>query len=74
MYLFILEREREREHEQGQRAKGEGETQADSRAGHGAWHGAEIVTWAKIKSQMLNWLNHPGIQQLKILKVFVNLF
>ena len=23
----------------------------------------EIMTWAKIKSQKLNWLNHPGIPQ-----------
>ena len=30
-------------------------------ARHRAWtHDHEIMTWAKIKSQMLNWLSHPG--------------
>ena len=34
-------------------------------AQHRAWHGAPshdpgIMTWAWIKSQMLNWLSHPG--------------
>ena len=28
----------------------------------------EMVTWAKSKSQMLNWLNHPGIPGNVILK------
>ena len=31
-----------------------------------AWHGArshnpETITWAEIKSRMLNWLSHPGV-------------
>ena len=34
---------------------------AQCRAGRGApSHNLEIMTWAKIKSQMLNWLSHPG--------------
>ena len=33
-------------------------------AKYGAWsHHPEIMTWAKMKSQMLNQLSHPGAPQ-----------
>ena len=33
-------------------------------AQHGAWtHNPEIMTWAKIKSQIFNWLSHPSAPQ-----------
>ena len=46
-------------------AEGKGESLQPTphlhRAQHGVWsHDAEIMTWAEIKSQMLNWLSHPG--------------
>ena len=35
----------------------------------GAWsHDCEIITWAKIKSQMFNWLTHPGTPKKHVLK------
>ena len=38
-------------------------------AWHGAWsHNPEIMTWAEIKSQTLNWLSHPGAPQLTFKK------
>ena len=59
--LFILEREREQER------AGRGAERISSRLPieYGAWCGAqsqdpEIMTWAKIKSQLINWLSHPG--------------
>ena len=55
-FIYLREREREFVHEarEGQREK-ERETQADSKL-YGTWsHDHEITTWAKNKSQMLNW-------------------
>ena len=44
-------------------------------AHHGTWHGAwsnnpDIMTWAKLKSGMLNWLSHPSIL-MKIIFVHI---
>ena len=40
------------------------------RAQRGAqFHNAGIMTWAEIKSQMLNQLNHPGTPTFKYLKL-----
>ena len=60
IHVFILEREREQE--MGQRER---ECQADSRLNAEPdigvrSHSSEITAWAKIKSWMLNQLNHPG--------------
>ena len=42
---------------------------AQHRAPHGAWsHDPGVVTWAEIKSQMLNWLSHPGAPRRELLK------
>ena len=39
-------------------------------AQHGAWtHNSEIKTWAEIKSQMINWLSHPGVSMRSSLNV-----
>ena len=39
-----------------------------------AWlHNPEIMTWAEIKSWMLNWLRHPGASSL-FLKFFFSYF
>ena len=64
VYLFIL---RERESREGaERREGEKEFQAGSVAVStepNSWlelTTREIMTWAKIKSQMLTWLCHPG--------------
>ena len=35
-------------------------------------HHREIMTWAKIKSQMLIWLSHPGVPNLIFLKILFN--
>ena len=38
--------------------------------GHGAWyHNPGIVTWAKIKNQMLNQLSQQGASRLKFFTV-----
>ena len=58
--LFIeREREREREHEhEWYRGKERGKERIRSRlCTVSTKH--EIITWAQIKSQMLNWLSHP---------------
>ena len=34
----------------------------------------EIMTWAKTKSQLLNWLNHPGAPHLRFLKDVLHCF
>ena len=47
----------------------EGEGESESQAGstpnmelNGVWsHNLKIMTWAKIRSLMLNWLIHPGM-------------
>ena len=70
--IFII-LERERQHMsmrsgwegRGRARKGErilSRLHAHHRAGHGAgsYH-PNIMTWAEIRSQRLNWLNHPGI-------------
>ena len=54
----------------GSRGRRKGrENLKQAHAQHGAWHGAqhgarshdpEIMTWAEIKSRMLNWLSPPG--------------
>ena len=56
----------------GEGAGGEGdwESQVDSESEHRApWgaesHDPEIMTWAKIKSQILNWLSHL-VAQIKL--------
>ena len=41
--------------------------QFQHRAGCGVQINCEIMTWAKIKSQMLNWLSHPGTPMKTIL-------
>ena len=48
--------------EVGRRAEGEGErilSRFHTQCGAGS-HNPEIMTWLEIKSQMLNWLSHPG--------------
>ena len=69
VFIFILELEWAR-----RGAEGEGE-RVSSRlpAEHGAQQGAqshhtEIMTWAKIKSQIFNWLSHPGAPILTLLQ------
>ena len=66
-FFFLRERERDSvhmcAHEYGGSAEGEGESQVDSTpsAQCGAQsHDPEIMPWAKINSQMLNQLSHPG--------------
>ena len=71
LFIFILffrrERERAYMYRSGvERGRGRKKTfsnlHTQGRAQHRAWsHDPEIMTWAKIKSQTLNWLNHPGI-------------
>ena len=59
--LFISESEEESRHEQegGQREREKITSRLPSEPG--AWyHGPEIMTWAKTKSRMHNWLSHPG--------------
>ena len=66
-YLFILERERVRVSEQGRGRERRREripsslftVSAESNVGLKPTNG-EIMTWAKIKSQSLNWPSHPG--------------
>ena len=72
-YLFIFkilflyfERNRESVSRGGTEREGERKSQAASmiqhRAGHRARaHKDEIMTWAKIRSRILNWLSHPGV-------------
>ena len=62
--LFILERERA---EGGAEGEGQEEGEKQKQTPHWAWspmqarsHDPEIMTWAEIKSQMLNGLSHPG--------------
>lgn len=38
---------------------GEGDTERERESRCGAWT-QEILTWAKIESQKLNWLSHSG--------------
>ena len=64
MYLFIYETESK---QTGERGRGKGRERILSRlyAQPGAQHWAGshapgIMTWAEIKSQMLNWLSHQG--------------
>ena len=68
VYLFILrEQARARTHKWGRgRERGRERIPSKICAEHGAWHRArshnlEIMTLADIKSQMLNWLSHPGV-------------
>ena len=56
------ERERETESEAGSTLP----TQSPMR-GLNSWNW-EIMTWAKIKSQMLTWLSHPGVPIFKFLR------
>ena len=71
IYLFF----REREHEWG-RGKERGREGIPSRLHslHSVWHRAQshdckIMTWAEIKSQILNWLSHPGVPVFLVFKV-----
>ena len=77
--VFInFERERERERERGRErvsmSGGGAERESPKQARHcqcrardGAWSmNCEIMTWAEIKSQMLNQLNHPGSPGLEL--------
>ena len=46
----------------------QGEREKQTPTKQGAWgrawsHDPEIMTWADIKSQMLNWLSHPDAPQ-----------
>ena len=65
-YFYLRDRERDREREWGRGAEGETErilsrSHAQCRGWCGAWsHDPGIITWAEIKSWMLNWLTHPG--------------
>ena len=69
VFCFILNMYfRKRVHKWVKGAEGE----RDSLKQHGAWckagyHGPGIMTWAKIKSQTLNWLSHPGALPSSIL-------
>ena len=59
-FLFIWEREQARG-----RTDGDRETWSRLPTEHRAQHGTqsqdpEIMTWAEIKSQLLNWLSHEG--------------
>ena len=76
---FYFERERERERErvhktgEGQRGRerisSKFHTLCKCGAQHGArYHNHEIVTWAKIKSQMLNQLSHHGATRMSVFK------
>ena len=74
IYLFILEIEKEREcapQWEGRRERKEN-LQADSLAEHGAHLGAqsqepEVMTWAEIKSWLLNWaIQMPHEHNFKI--------
>ena len=66
-YLFIWERENERAWVGG-RDRGTSRLPTEYWAQHGAWsHNPEIMTWAEIKSQMLNQLSHPGAPIITIL-------
>ena len=62
--LFIL-RERERKHEQGRGREGERipsrlhAVSAEPKTGLNLTN-YEIMTWAEIKNQILNWLSNPG--------------
>ena len=58
---FIYLRVRESAHRRRSRGKGTSKLCTEHRAQCGVWSpDPEIVTWAEIKSQMLNWLRHPG--------------
>ena len=75
IFFLILEIEKEREggREQvraGERSRGRERISSKFHAQRGVWHGAQfhdsgITTWAKIKSQSLNWLSHPGTPKLR---------
>ena len=65
MFLFIVEREKNKKRAQA----GEGRERqrilsrlhTRRRAWRGAWlHDPGTMSWAKFKSQMPNWLSHPG--------------
>ena len=56
----------------GRERRGKREYQWRHRAWHGAWShkpNHEIMTWPKINSQMLNWLDHPGAPLTQTFKV-----
>ena len=58
--LFILERQWVHVR-LGEKGRGGGRGRSRLPTGRGAWSGAhEIMTWAQIKSWMLNRLSHPG--------------
>ena len=58
----------EREWAQVRARERENLQQAGHRAWCGAWsHNPEIMTWAEIKSQALNQLNHPGAPCINLL-------
>ena len=71
MFIYLFwERERERERERGREGRGRerGRERIPSRLHtqcraqcRTQSHHAEIMTWAKIKSQILNWLSHSTI-------------
>ena len=68
VYLFIFERERESALKWEERHR-ERESSSWLPAEHRGWLGPqsqnpEIRTWAKIKSQTLNWMSHPGAPEL----------
>ena len=45
----------------GERERIPSRLHAQHRAQHGTQsHNSKLMTWAKIKNQMLNWLSHPG--------------
>ena len=84
-YLFIYFQERERANECREGAEGE-RVLSKLHAELGALHGAscrdgcragsqdpEIMTWAKTKSQSLNWLHHPSVPQCFNILFFLRL-
>ena len=66
--IYLFEKERERDWEQG---KGQRDREQTSLWGwsqmQGPSHDPEIMTWAKIQSQPLNQLNHPGAPHMNFL-------
>ena len=59
-FFFYSERQHEWACVEGTKGEVERESQGDSS------HEPEIMTWAKIMSHTLNWLNHTGVPQKKL--------
>ena len=47
---------------------------AESNVRHELTHDPEIKTWAEIKSQMLNWLSHPGDSKSDFFNYELNIY